>query len=291
VKPSLTREPLLHFVLLGSLVFAAYAWLGRGEDSAADGGNQIVVDQASLDHLTTLWKAQWKRDPAPGDIAAIVDRHVRQEVFYREALAMNLDENDEIIKTRLAQKMEAIANDLSTLMRPPTDENLREFFESREDLFTLPPAFAFEQVLFLNDESDLEAEIQHTLYALRQGAAIPRNRINKLSVPGDWPLTGVDDLDNAFGGEFARSLDALPVGEWAGPVRSGYGWHLVRVDDKREALVPDLEEVRDYVAREYEYHSVLEAQEQVFRELLGKYEVSITAEGVPAEIKDELAGQ
>jgi peptidyl-prolyl cis-trans isomerase C len=279
---------------MGAVVFMTYAWYERGQQDLAEGtveGNEsIFVDQATLDHLTTLWKLQWRSDPAPDDIAAIVDRHVRQEVFYREALAMDLDRNDEIIKKRLSQKMEAIANDLSTLMRPPTDQNLREFFESREEMFTLPPAFAFEQVLFLNDESQVESQMMSTLAALRQGAAIPRERRNKLSVPAQWSLTAIDDLDNAFGGAFAESLASLPVGEWDGPVRSGFGWHLVLVEDKREALVPELDEVRDYVAQEYQYHSVLEAQDEVFRELLAKYNVSITAD-VPAEVREEFGAR
>ena len=116
----------------------------------------ILVDQARLDHLVTLWKAQWKRDPSPEDLAAIIDRHLQQEVYYREALRMGLDRDDEIIRTRLAQKMEAVASDLSALMRPPTEEQLRAFYSERPDLFTLPQAYAFRQVLYLPSEVEDE---------------------------------------------------------------------------------------------------------------------------------------
>jgi hypothetical protein len=285
VLGQLARAPLLHFVVLGALIFAAYHWLDSGR-TAGNGEHRIVIDQAELDHLKNLWKLQWKRDPAPSDVAAIVNRHIRQEVFYREALKMKLDHNDGIIRKRLAQKMEAVANDLSTLMRPPTDEQLREYLRSRVDFFRLPKAYAFKQILFLPDERD---GVEPTLASMRQGGAIPKDRLNKLSVPAQWSLTSVDRLDNAFGREFADSLDELPVGEWSGPVRSGYGWHLVFVERKEEARVPDFEEIREYVAREYEYRTALETQDLVFRELLEKYEVDITAGDVPANIKAEFA--
>ncbi|MGE0054007.1 MAG: hypothetical protein AB7S74_07345 [Hyphomicrobium sp.] len=142
----IVREPLVHFLVVGGLLFAAWSWLAPHK-TAGPGEDIIVIDQARLDHLKTLWKAQWKREPAPEDVAAIIDRDLRQEVFYREALRMGLDRDDEIVRTRLAQKMEAVANDLSTLMDPPTEDRLRAFQAERADLFTLPPAFAFRQVL------------------------------------------------------------------------------------------------------------------------------------------------
>lgn len=281
----LLREPFVHFLALGALIFGVYAWLNGGQ-ATQDNDDRIVIDQGELDHLKSLWKLQWKRDPEPSDVAAIIDRHLRQEVFYREALKMNLDHNDGIIKKRLAQKMEAIADDLSTLMRPPTDEQLREYYESRADFFKLPKAYAFKQILFLPDETK---GMEATLVSMRQGADVPRDRMNKLSVPVEWSLTSVGDIENAFGGEFSGALDNLPLGEWSGPVQSGYGSHLVFVEQKEEPRVPDFEDVRDYVAREYEYRSVLETQDQVYRELLDKYEVRITAEDVPAEIMAEFA--
>jgi PPIC-type PPIASE domain len=285
MKLRLIKEPFVHFLVLGALIFGAYAWLDR-EPAAPNSDNRIVIDQGELDHLKGLWKLQWKRDPAPSDVAAIIDRHLREEVFYREALKMNLDRNDGIIKKRLAQKMEAIADDLSTLMRPPTDDQLREYYESRTDFFKLPKAYAFKQVLFLPGEA---RGMDATLISMRSGAEVPRDRINKLSIPVEWSLTSVGDIDNAFGGEFSKALDDLPVGQWSGPVQSGYGSHLVLIEQKEESRVPDFDEVRDYVAREYEYQTVLGTQDQVYKELLGKYQVSITAKDVPDEIRNEFA--
>jgi peptidyl-prolyl cis-trans isomerase C len=286
----LAREPFVHFVALGFLIFAAYFSL-RGGGDRKSGENWIVIDQQQIDHLKNLWNLQWKREPDTSELRAILDRHLRQEVFYREALRMGLDRNDEIIKKRLSQKMEAVANDLSTLMRPADDEHLEAYFHQREGFFKLPRCYALRQVLFLDDEKDVEAGMETTLGSLRQGAEIPRDRLDRLGVSCDWPLTPVHDLENAFGEDFTRALDKLPVGQWAGPVRSGYGWHLVFIETRQEPRLPEFEKVRDFVAREYEYQSELEAQEEVFKELLAKYEVSITAQNIPAEVKSSFVSQ
>jgi len=283
----IAREPLVHFVVLGGLLFSAWSWIAPQERVGA-GDRVIVLDQARLDHLETLWKAQWKRAPGPQDVKAVIDRHLRKEVFYREALNMGLDRDDEIIRTRLAQKMEAVASDLSTLMQPPTEDQLRAFHTERPDLFTLPQAFAFQQVLYLPSEAK-DDRMEVTLAALQSGGEVPPERLSKLSVPLDWPLTQAQTLENSFGGGFAEALAELPVGTWTGPVRSGLGLHLVQVTESQPAHLAPFDEIRDFVARQYEYYSVLDAEERIFQELLDKYEIRISAEGVPDAVLQEYA--
>lgn len=281
---AIVREPLLHFLLVGGLVFGAYSWVTP--DAQAESDNEVIlIDQAELDHLKTLWKAQWRRDPNPEDVAAIIDRYLRQEVFYREALRMNLDHNDQIVKKRLAQKMEAVANDLSTLMQPPTDERLRAYFHEHEAFFTLPQAYAFKQLLFAPDTS--EEHLKQTLASLRENAEVAAS-MNTSSLPFEWELDTETTIESSFGGGFSKALASLPVGEWVGPVRSGLGWHLVYLEQNQPEHLPPFESVRDFVARQFEYYAVLEAQEQVFDELIGKYEVRISAGDVPDAILNEF---
>ncbi|QEW18492.1 hypothetical protein LA6_000658 [Marinibacterium anthonyi] len=276
---TIAREPLVHFLVLGGLLFAAWSWLAPQPDV---GPEVIIIDQARLDHLETLWTAQWKRAPADDDRAAIIDRHLRQEVFYREALRMGLDQDDDIIRTRLAQKMEAVSSDLGLLMQPPTEDQLRAFHAARPDLFTLPQAFAFRQVLYLPAEAG--DAVETTLAALQGGAEIPPDRRNKLSVPLDWALTSTQALENAFGGGFAKALGTLPVGTWSGPVRSGLGLHLVQVTEGQPEQLASFDEIRDYVARQYEYYTVLDAQDRMYRDLLDRYEIRFEADGIPDSI-------
>ncbi len=281
-------EPLVHFVVLGALLFSAWSWVNPSTEESSD--DIIVIDQRRLDHLETLWKAQWKRDPAPEDVAAIIDRHLRQEVFYREALNMGLDQDDDIIRTRLAQKMEAVASDLSMLMKPPTEADLREFYSQRNDLFTLPNAFAFEQVLYLPQEAE-DAELKTMLDGLNSGDQIPESRINKLSVSNYWQLTSANALSNSFGGSFSNSLDQLPVGQWVGPVRSGLGLHLVKVTENKPSQLAPYEDIKEYVEQQYQYYAVIDAQKNMFQELLNKYQVQISANNVPETVMQEYAQQ
>ncbi len=282
---TIIREPLFHFAVLGGLLFSAWSWLSPS--TSAEGNiDTIVIDQSRLNHLETLWKAQWKRDPAPEDVAAIIDRHLRQEVFYREALKMGLDQDDDIIRTRLAQKMEAVASDLSSLMNPPTDAELRAFHQQRADLFTLPDAIAFEQILFLPSEMD-SPESEQLLASLQAGGGLPADRLKKLSVSSDWELTSVQAINNSFGSDFSETLAQAPVGEWVGPIRSGLGFHLVRVRKNEPAHLAPFDEIKEYVAQQHEYYAVLDAQKEMFQALLNRYQVQITANNVPKKVMQE----
>ncbi len=168
-------------------------------------------------------------------------------------------------------------------MEPPTDDQLRKFHASRPDLFTLPPAYAFRQVLYLPAEARGDT-LKTELELLRAGESVPKDRLNKLSLPLDWPLTPAPELANAFGGNFAKALATLPEGEWAGPVRSGLGFHLVKVSEAKSGGLAPFDEIRDFVERQYEYYSVLDAQQKMFTELRDKYDIKFTARGVPEAV-------
>ncbi len=283
----IAKEPFVHFLLLGCLIFAAYYWLNRNQEQE----DQIVIDQQELDHLRKLWSIQWKREPNDSETRALLERYVRQEVFYREALRLNLDRNDEIIRKRLSQKMEAVANDLGTLTNPPSDDQLKAFFQNHQELFRLPPSYAFRQVLFLPDEARDKAAVEALLAQLRAGGTIPQSRVDKLAVPNTWLQTTAPELHNAFGGDFTQALADAPQQQWFGPVRSGYGWHLVYIDSRQAPAVPAFETVRDYVAREFDYQAERDIQERVYQELLARYRVIITAANLPSEVKTSFALQ
>lgn len=279
---SLVREPLVHFVALGGLIFAGWFWLNPPEPPA----NEIVIDQPEFEHLKMLWKAQWKRDPSPGDVQAIIDRHVREEVFYREGVKLGLDRNDEIVKRRIAQKMEAVANDVGALMKPVTDRDLQDYLAAHPDLFRLPPVYSFQQVLLLKGE-----DAKAPLAALQAGRPIEEADRSRLGVPNSWRGAQAPQLANAFGDAFPAALDALPVGRWSGPIASGYGLHLVRLETRDAGRMPSLDQVRPWVRREYEYQAQIDAEQAAFDTLLKDYTVHITAKDVPGHVGTALAAK
>jgi hypothetical protein len=275
------KEPLVHFLLLGGLIFG-YFYLFNSESESE---NTIVIDDVEYEYLLSLWKNQWKREPNEQDIKAFIDQYLRQEVFYKEALALGLDHNDIIVKRRLAQKMEAVSNDLNAMLKPPTDADLREFYESNDSLFLLPPTYSFRQVLFTNQESNWQQELTSMQVALQSGQDIPKARSLKLSISNEWKNSPLNEINKAFGGDFAFKLDSLPLNQWVGPISSGFGQHLVFISEKNESQLADFDLVKSYVEKEYEYLTELEMQEQVYRDLLEKYQVKITSSQVPEAIK------
>ncbi|WP_375324460.1 peptidyl-prolyl cis-trans isomerase [Flagellimonas sp. GZD32] len=279
------KEPLLHFLLIGFLIFGYHSIVN--EDIEPE--NTIIIDDAEYDYLLGLWKKQWQREPNNDDIKAFLDQYLRQEVFYKEALTMNLDHNDIIVKRRLSQKMEAVSNDLNAMIKAPTEEGLLLFYEENKDLFKLPPTYTFQQVLFLEDETNLEENLQIHKSILTQKKEIPSERKRKLSLANSWEQVTALELNKTFGRDFVLSLDSLTMNHWVGPIASGYGQHLVYISDKETSKVADFNEIRPYVEKEYEYQTELETQEQVYRNLLDKYQVEITSGNVPGEIKNSYS--
>ncbi|WP_075352154.1 peptidyl-prolyl cis-trans isomerase [Algoriphagus marinus] len=281
------KEPLLHFMLLGTMIFGYYYLTNDIEDAEA----AILIDDAEYDYLLSLWKNQWQREPNEDDIKAFLDQYLRQEVFYKEALALNLDHNDIIVKRRLAQKMEAVSNDLNFMMNPPTDEELKSFFASNPDLFQLPPSFTFQQVLFLASEENLSAQMEINKIALNEGEEIPDSRKLKLSLANQWDNSSLAEISKAFGDDFALALDSIPNNQWVGPIASGFGQHLVFISKKDNAETADFEDIKPYVLNEFEYQSELRTQEKIYLDLLEKYGVKITSEKVPDSVKESFNNQ
>lgn len=278
------KEPLVHFMLLGALIFGYYSLTNVAEAS----DTAIVIDDAEYNYLLSLWKNQWQREPNEDDIKAFLDQYLRREVFYKEALALNLDHNDIIVKRRLAQKMEAVANDLNAMIKTPSDDVLRAFYDSNQELFKLPKNCTFQQVLFLKDEQNLLDQIESSKRSLNREEAIPKSRERKLSLPNQLENLSLTEINKAFGGDFADALDSLPINQWVGPVASGFGQHLVFISKKENVRTAVFEDIKAYVLKEYEFQTELETQEEVYQELLDKYGVKITSEKMPNSIKESF---
>src|SRR5271157_942066 len=115
------REPLLHFLLLGVVLFAAYAYMQRGR-GGVESSKQIALGLDDLRTMDMYFESQWHRQPTPAEFQAMVEDRVREEVLYREALAMGLDKDDTIVKRRMAQKMQFLAEDVAAAHEPSTAE-------------------------------------------------------------------------------------------------------------------------------------------------------------------------
>jgi len=278
----LLREPLLHFLLLGAVLFVVHGLVSR---HANDEPGRIQITQAQIAAMADGFTRTWRRPPLREELDGLIRDRIREEVSYREAMALGLDKDDTIIRRRLRQKLEFISEDIVAPGQPGEAE-LNAYLLAHPEQFRVAQTFTFKQIYLdparhggnlARDSAQLIERLQRS----GDGA--------DLSALGDpWMLeqsfTAQRDSEVAkqFGQEFAARLAELPVGKWQGPIKSGFGVHLVLLDESVPARMPALAEVREAVAREWTNARRTEANEKFFQELLERYTVTIEPE-LPAK--------
>jgi hypothetical protein len=261
------REPLLHFLLIGTAVFALYH--GEPQPKVADAQRVIEVTPARVDRLAEQFEATWRRAPSDAELARLVDEFVREEVYYREALALGLDRDDAVVRRRLRQKMEFLG-EAGTVA--PGEDELRAHFEAYPDRFGAPARVTFRQV-FLGDEAPAPA-----LAALARGAD-PDGIGRPTLLPPVMEAATSEAVDGTFGQGFFDAVAVLDEGAWRGPVMSGFGAHLVLLVDGEPAAAPPFEAVRAAVEADWRRDAAEMSREARFRAMRERYEVILPAEG------------
>lgn len=274
----LLHEPLLHFVALGALLFAVYAVVDRDRVAASD--TTIVMTPDELSRLALLFHGQWRRDPTPEEFGRLVENRVQEEVLYREGLAMGLDQGDTMIKRRLAQKVQFVAEDVAASHEPSAAE-LKAWFEKNAVRFQEPPRVSFRHLYFSPDRRGARAR-DDAADALSTLAGQPHD--TKRSTRADpfmfheyYRDRAPEYLGKEFGPPFARAVVRLPTGSWQGPIESGFGWHLVFVDTLVPGRVPAYEEVEDHVRTAWLGERKAMAWDKAYKEMRSKYTVVVLA--------------
>ena len=278
----LLQEPLLHFLLIGIALFVVHDQVAAPNRA----GKSIVVSEAVVDQLARDYEARWTRKASDRELDALVEAHVRDEILYREGMALGLDRDDELIRRRVRQKFEVIAEEESARSMP-SDADLEAYLTANAGRFTAPAKVSFEQIFFdaHGTSADLERAIAEARRALTRGAD-PARLGQASMLPGRVEATAQPLVARDFGAEFARQLDVAPLGQWSGPIRSGFGAHLVRVTAREPAQRPELDAVRQAVARDWEGERRESARDENYRKLRARYTVVIEAKG-----RDTLAAQ
>lgn len=265
----LATEPIFHFLALGVAVFALYAVLDEAPPTGSR--DRIVVSAETAGRLAAGFEAVWRRPPTPDELVGLIEDHIREEVYVREALALGLDQDDTVIRRRLRQKMEFLSESASAALEP-SDAELRAHLEAHPERFIRGPELAFEQV-FLGEAPD-DREIRTTLDALEAGAD-PAAVGARTLLPVALPLSPPAAVDGTFGeGFFERVASAEPE-TWSGPVASGFGAHLIRLDRLVPAVEPSLGTVRDEVLRDWRRAKAEALSEQQFERLRARYEIAL----------------
>ena len=282
------REPLLHFLLLGIAIFVAYGLL---PERVSDERGRIVITQGEIASTIMGFTRTWQRPPTTEELDGLIRDRVREEVYYREALALNLDKDDTIVRRRLRQKLEFLTDDTAAQIQP-TDDDLATYLAANGDRFRAKSRWTFSQV-YLNPQkhgANIGEEAARLLARLSQvdGNVDVSTEGDTFLLEQDFTATPIDEIAKLFGEPFATRLATVVPGRWQGPIESGYGAHLVLVSEITEGRVPALAEVRQAVLREWADARRREANEKRYEAMLKGYVVVIEPARV-AEKQDQPA--
>ncbi len=271
---SLIREPLVHFLLIGAVLFGVFELSDKQETAEVE---QITITSGQLEYLKASFQRKRQRPPTSAELQRLVESQVREEIFYREALALNMDKNDVVIRRRLNQKFEKFNSELSSIATP-SEEQLKQFLATNAEKFVKESGAAFHQ-LFVDREkfgAGAEAEARRRLQQLQLGdQALADSQTDSRTLPQIFRLAPASEIARVFGDSFSTAVLTLPVDEWSGPIASTYGLHLVRVTDQVEERLPRLDEIRKKVELEWAAAKQAEFNSELYQQLRAKYAVVV----------------
>ena len=272
----LLKEPLLQFLALGAMLFALFGFVGK---RSADAPEKIVVSASRIANLGDGFVRTWRRRPSGQELQGLIEDYVRDEVFYREGRAAGLDRDDVIIRRRVRQKMEFLAEDMS--VPEPSDEQLLAYLASNPERFRAEDQITFHQVFLsaMRRANTIEKDSEQLATVLaRADAAVDTTALGDPFLLGEQ-FRGVspNKVTSIFGEDFAKRIAAMETGRWHGPVSSGFGQHFVFISERVSGGLPSLDAVRPAVRREWANARRLEAEQKLYASLRGRYEIVVEA--------------
>jgi peptidyl-prolyl cis-trans isomerase C len=268
------REPLVHFLIAGALIFGVYQLANPPSGRSAQVADQIVLTKDDLRQLAVVWLAQGRGPPTAAEMNALVEQRVREEILSREAVALGLDKNDEIIKRRLAQKMDFLTAEMAALQDPGEDE-IRTWYAANTDRFAVPPRVSFRHLYFSFDRGpgamEQAAAARVKITGLLPAEAVATAAADRFMYRDYYGERTPEQVAKEFGPDFAEALFELRPNAWQGPIRSGYGWHLVLIDAIEPGRMPEFEEVESDVKSAWLDQRQLDLKEAAFQAMRARY--------------------
>ena len=267
------KEPLLVFLLLGGAMFLLFQQVSN--DYQSD-NSEIVVTEGQIKALSLGYEKVWQRSPNEKEVAGLIQNYIREEVLYREALAMGLDKADGVVRRRLHQKMEFLSEDIASLDEP-TEQELQAYLLANQEAYRQPARFSFRQVYLSVSKrgQTAQADAIALLAKLEKQDSNAATLGDPLMVNHQFNLATEQEIERVLGREFLQSLNGVPTGNWQGPISSGFGLHLVRIDKHVESEAPGLNEVRKQVVRDWGSEKRNQTNETFYEGLRKRYTVKI----------------
>ena len=260
------KDPVVAFLMIGAAIFGVDAWRSSGPEL-------LRVGALDVDRMQNQWQMQMGRPPTRTELDGLINAHVREEILVREARKLGLDDNDVIIRRRLAQKLTFLTEDLA-LLEPPTDAESIEFFQTNAERYRIPARYSFSHVYFSPDARATPRE-DATAAARHVDETHWRTLGDPFMLQDTFANVSDADVRKDFGTKFSQSLAKLTVDGWQGPVESAYGYHLVRVDQRTQARAPGYQEVDEKVANDLDAKRRADANARYYESLRSRYEIEV----------------
>ncbi len=284
----LIREPLFHFLLMGAVIFALY----YATHPVNTTKQTIVIDDDMVNRIGNLFQKQWGRQPSDAEWTSLVDNEIREEVYYRQALKMNLDHNDELIRRRMNQKLDFISSDLAQMATPP-DSALQTYYLKHKSKYLSQASISFSHIYFNADKRD---HAKADALALLPSLPPTDSNLQELTKMGDvFAFTyhtdeaSAKEIDAQMGEGFAASLLSLPVGQWSGPVLSGFGTHLVFINAVKPPGEPAFASIKEQLLNDYRYDYQQQFNQKVYDDFRKEYTIQLAITN--AALQKQLAGK
>jgi hypothetical protein len=270
----LLREPLLQFLALGAMLFGLYGFVGKRSTEAPE---KIVVSASQVANLGGAFVRTWRRPPNEQELRGLIEDYIRDEVFYREGRAAGLDRDDVIIRRRVRQKMEFLADEMS--VPEPSDAELAAYLASNPDRFRAEDQLTFHQVFLsaTRRANTIDSDSKQVASVLaRTDGAVDATALGDAFLLGDeFRNVSPSKVTSIFGESFATEVSVAEKGRWQGPISSGFGQHFVFISGRVPGNLPPLDAIRSAVQREWANARRLEAEQKLYASLRGRYEIVI----------------
>ena len=275
----LWREPLFHFLFIGGGLFLLYNFLNPKEVQLTN--NEIRLEDSDIERLIKAYRQNWNTPPNHNTLQKLVNEEIKSEVFYREALRMQLDHNDEIIRRRLKQKYEFLVKDLASSQQPSSEE-LQTFYQSNPDLYKAPTTISFYQIYFSPDKRNNSMKTAEQLWETikdKEPTALSFKQLgDSFHLQHYFSDRDFNDVRQLFGQAFTQSLFEISTTGWIPPIASGYGVHLVYISSITKEKIKPYEEVESKALEDWKIAQQKKYNEQLYQNLLRQYEVHYNLE-------------
>lgn len=277
------RDPSVQFAVIGALLFALN---GLFQGNNPGDTQEIVITQNRIQHLSTVFERGWQRPPEPEELQGLINDFIREEVLYREAVKMGLDENDTVIRRRMRMKMEFLAKDLVDAIEP-SEQVLERYYASNIEKYTLPARYSFEQVFLNSDERTEVAEDARIILTKLTAGKDPRALGDPNMLQYRFENISAERIDRLFGSDFSLQFIDLETDQWIGPLTSAFGEHLVRISTAEPSRQPDFAAVKAEVLRDWQVQEQKNVLQSQYETLRNNYRIRIAEPPATGEVIEQ----